>query len=151
MDAGAVVLEANEGESARAAFLVTNELGRVLTCDLLSSEFTTRTGEPVKVDVSFEPAKFQLAPGQNQVVQVAVKMDRRLQPGVAYSGSFAIRGLDGYTVAAVLRRTHSTVESPITAMTHEEAERHAGAQSAKGASSKTAGAAPARSTRKPRK
>jgi hypothetical protein len=128
LNGGAVVLESSEGEQARAAFLVTNDLGRVLTCELMSSEFVARTGERVPADVSFEPAKFQLAPGQQQVVQVATKLDGRLQPGVAYSGTFAIRGLDGYTVAAVLRRTHAAVDSPISTIVNEAAQQHATAE-----------------------
>ena len=150
--AGAIVLEADEGAAASGAFLVTNDLGRKLVCDLVASDFVNAQGERVRAQVSFQPDRFELAPGQQQVVTARTKIDGKLAAGVAYTGDFAIKGLDGYTVPAVLRRTHPPVESPITRVTVETATKTAGsAQETRTTQTSKTSSARKRGATKPRK
>jgi hypothetical protein len=110
--AGVLVLEAEEGTAARGAFLVTNDLGRTLTCELVASEFADRGGGRVPAQVQFEPPRLELAPGEQRVVRVTIPIAAELNAGVAYAGEFSIEGLDGFSVPVVLRRTHRVDESP---------------------------------------
>jgi hypothetical protein len=75
------------------------------------------------VKVAFDPAKFELAPGQQSVVTVTVPIDAELVEGVAYSGEFAIDGMDGFAVPAVLRRQHRVDASPIDRVSEEQAKK----------------------------
>jgi hypothetical protein len=137
-NAGAVVLEGEESTSATAAFLVTNDLGRKLQCALVASDFRDADGARMTAKLSFEPAKFELSPGQQAVVQVSVPIDRGLAEGVAYSGEISIQGMDGFSVPAVIRRQHAVELSPIDRVAEDEG--------AKTATSPTAGSASRRST-----
>lgn len=122
-NAGAVVLEGEESTSASAAFLVTNDLGRKLQCVLVASDFRDADGNRIAAKLAFEPARFELSPGQQGVVQVSVPIDRKLAEGVAYSGEIAIEGMDGFAVPAVIRRRHAVELSPIDRIAEDEAEK----------------------------
>jgi len=111
--AGAVVLEAEEGATAAGAFLVTNDLGRTLSCEIVATAFQDANGKDAQARITFEPAKFKLEPGEQRVVNAAVPMGAKLAAGVAYSGSFGIKGMEGFAVPAVLRRRHGVDASPI--------------------------------------
>lgn len=115
---GVLELEGDVGTSARGAFLVTNDLGRNLKCAFVASGLSGPRGATAKAQVSFEPASVELAPGEQAVVQAVVSVDEQLAPGAAYTGTVSIRGMEGFSVPFVLRRTHSI----------EEAERAAGGQ-----------------------
>jgi hypothetical protein len=103
---GVIVVEAEEGTTVRCAFLVTNDLGRKLSCELYASEFTGPDGAPLAVAASFDPPRLELEPGEQRVVHALVPIDGKLVAGVAHTGSFAIRGMDGFSVPVVLRRRH---------------------------------------------
>jgi hypothetical protein len=105
-DAGVLVLEGEEGSTVRSAFLVTNDLERKVSCRLVASAFTDPDGTSVPAKVSFQPAKLDLKPGERQVVQAEVSIDRKLAAGLGYQGEFAIDGMDGFSVPVVLRRRH---------------------------------------------
>lgn len=120
-NAGAVVLEGEESTSASAAFLVTNDLGRKLQCVLVASDFRDADGNRIAAKLAFEPAKFELSPGQQGVVQVSVPIDRKLAEGVAYSGEISVEGMDGFSVPAVIRRRHAVELSPIDRVAEDEA------------------------------
>jgi hypothetical protein len=119
--AGAVVLEGEEGATGHAAFLVTNDLGSAIQCALVASEFRDSDGNVARVKVGFEPAKFDLEPGQQAVVNVTVPIDGDLAEGVAYSAEFAFKGMDGFSVPAVLRRRNRVEASPIDLVAETEA------------------------------
>jgi hypothetical protein len=108
---GVLVVEGEAGTSAGSAFLVTNDLGRKLTCELVSTGFTGPGGDAVTLRAVFDPPAVELAPGEQRVVQATIAVDERLQPGVAYTGSFAIKGMDGFTVPVVVRRRHDVAET----------------------------------------
>lgn len=110
---GAVVLEGEEGANATGAFLVTNDLGRTLSCQLVATTFQDADGKAAPARVTFEPAKFKLEPGEQRVVNAAVPIGAKLAAGVAYSGSFGIKGMEGFAVPVVLRRRHGVDVSPI--------------------------------------
>jgi hypothetical protein len=57
MDSGtnALILEAEAGQVARGSFLVTNDLGRVLSCAFQSSDFRDHAGVPTRTSVRFDP------------------------------------------------------------------------------------------------
>jgi len=112
-DSGVLVLESEAGGEARGAFLVTNDLGRTMSCQLVASAFAEAGGSSVPVQPKFEPATLELAPGEQRVVQVAVTVDDRLSPGVAYTGEFSVKGMEGFAIPVVLRRRHQVDESPI--------------------------------------
>ncbi len=111
---GAIVVEAEEGTTVRCAFLVTNDLGRKLSCELYASDFTGPDGAPLAVAATFDPPKLELEPGEQRIVHALVPIDGRLDAGVAHTGSFAIRGLDGFSVPVVLRRRHG-IDAALTA------------------------------------
>jgi hypothetical protein len=138
-DAGAVVLEGESGSAAGAAFLVTNDLGRAIQCALVATDFRDADGARLRAKIAFDPAKFDLEPGKQCVVRVTVPIDDRLTEGVAYSGEFAIDGMEGFSVPVVLRRRHIVEASPI--------DRVAAGPSAGGATNKARGARGAASTR----
>lgn len=114
--AGALVLEGEAGTAASGAFLVTNDLGRTIKCELIATDFRDSDGNAVPAKTTFEPATFDLAPGEQRVVRATLPIDGKLAAGVAYSGAFAIKGLDGFSVPAVVRRQHRAEESPIDRM-----------------------------------
>ena len=145
-NAGAVVLEGEESTSASAAFLVTNDLGRKLQCALVASDFRDADGKRMAPKLSFEPAKFELSPGQQTVVQVSVPIDRSLAEGVAWSGEISIEGMDGFSVPAVIRRRHAVELSPIDRVAAKKT--GGAAKKASAAAKKTTGASGKRSTRK---
>ena len=114
--AGALVLEGEAGTATSGAFLVTNDLGRTIKCELIATDFRDSDGNAVPAKTTFEPATFDLAPGEQRVVRATLPIDGKLAAGVAYSGAFAIKGLDGFSVPAVVRRQHRAEESPIDRM-----------------------------------
>jgi hypothetical protein len=147
--AGVLVLEGEEGTAARGAFLVTNDLGRTVSCVLVASDFKDADGAKVRANVVFEPAKLDLAPGEQRVVNAVFAVDGRLAAGVGYTGEFAIKGMDGFAVPVVLRRRHGIVESPIDrAAIAAQAKRGASTGgAAKAATGKTGGRKAARKKR----
>jgi hypothetical protein len=147
--AGALVLEGEAGTPASGAFLVTNDLGRTIKCELVASDFKDPDGNTIPAKTTFEPATFDLAPGEQRVVRATLPIDGGLTAGVAYSGAFAIKGLDGFSVPAVVRRQHRAEESPIDRMT-AAAEGKSGRKPAgrKPAAKKAARRTPAKAPRK---
>jgi hypothetical protein len=142
---GVVVIEGEEGTAARGAFLVTNDLARTVSCQLVSSPFVDPDGASVQAKVTFDPARLDLAPGEQRVVHAAISVDDKLSAGVAYTGEFAIKGMDGFVVPAVLRRLHRAEESPI-----DRAGVGASAAADPSAERGAARTKPAKKTRKPR-
>ncbi|MEZ4416100.1 MAG: hypothetical protein R3E10_10095 [Gemmatimonadota bacterium] len=110
---GVLVLEHEAGQAAEGAFLVTNDLGRTLSCAFRASSFQPGEGKAVRAKVSFEPAKVDLEPGEQRVVTAQVLVPESLEPGVAYTGTVGIEGMDKFSVPVVLRRLHEVTESPI--------------------------------------
>lgn len=110
-DSGMVVLEAEAGATARGAFLVTNDLGRTVRCDLVASDVTGRDSAGAAVRITFDPPMCELAPGEQRVVTASAVVDDSLAAGAAYTGTVSIRGMDGYSVPFVLRRTHSLADA----------------------------------------
>ena len=111
--AGALVLEGEAGAAASGAFLVTNDLGRTIRCELVATEFKDSDGNTIAAKATFEPAAFDIAPGEQRVVRATLPIDSKLTAGVAYAGAFAIKGMDGFSVPAVVRRQHRVEDSPI--------------------------------------
>jgi hypothetical protein len=110
-ETGMVVLEAEAGATARGAFLVTNDLGRTVRCDLVASDITGPQGAAAGTKVTFDPPNFELAPGEQRVVTATTIVDGTLAAGAAYTGTISIRGMDGFSVPFVLRRTHSMADA----------------------------------------
>ena len=109
----AVVLEAVEGSTASGAFLVTNDLGRTLKCKLVASGFEGADGDAAPAVVKFDPPSFSLEPGEQRVVRATVPIHRKLAAGVAYTGTFGLKGMEGFSVPVVLRKQHAVDVSPI--------------------------------------
>jgi hypothetical protein len=110
-DTGVLVVEGEAGTAVSSAFLVTNDLGRKLTCELVATDFVGPGGTGVALRAAFEPPMVELAPGEQRVVQAVVSVDERLTPGAAYSGAFAIKGMDGFSVPVVVRRRHTVTDT----------------------------------------
>ncbi|MFN8571258.1 MAG: hypothetical protein U0132_04320 [Gemmatimonadaceae bacterium] len=108
--AGTLVMEGEAGSTVKASFLVSNDLDRALTCQLVGSSFTDPSGASLPVHMVFEPAALKLAAGEQKVVSVTVTVDERLAPGVGYAGEIAVGGMDGFAVPVVLRR-QTTVDA----------------------------------------
>lgn len=117
---GVLVLEGEEGTAVRGAFLVTNDLGRNVSCELVATEFADPSGTKVRAKADFEPPSLQLAPGEQRVVHAVVVIDGQLATGVGYSGEFAIKGMDGFSVPVVLRRRHGLADSFIEQVKADE-------------------------------
>lgn len=111
--AGALVMEGEAGETARGAFLVTNDLGRTLSCEFVSSPFNDALGARFGAKPVFDPPRIELAPGEQRVVKVAMAIDPAMSAGVGYSGEFSIAGMDGFAVAVVMRRLHPAEERSV--------------------------------------
>jgi hypothetical protein len=109
--AGMLLLEAESGATARGAFLVTNDLGRNVRCELVASDLNGPHGTTLRTKVTFDPASLELAPGEQRVVTATVPVEDRLEPGAAYTGTVSIRGMEGFSVPFVLRRMHSLAEA----------------------------------------
>ena len=114
MDAGAsaVVLEGEAGSVVRGSFLVSNDMEKPVSCAFSSSDFRDPRGATVPAKASFEPAAVQLAPGEQRVVQVEITVDDALSAGVGHAGEIFIKGMDGFSVPVVLRRTHRLEDRP---------------------------------------
>ncbi len=110
--AGALVMEGASGEAVRGAFLVTNDLGRQLSCEFVSSEFNDAAGTRVGVKPVFDPARVDLGPGEQRVINVTMAIDPKLSAGVGYAGEFSIKGMDGFAVPVVLRRADVVNDTP---------------------------------------
>jgi len=110
---GALVLEAEGGKAAKGAFLVTNDLGRDLTCTLTSTAFVGVDDKTVKPKVLFEPATVKLAPGEQRVVNATITMGKSWDPGAAFTGEFGIKGMKGFSVPVVLRRLSEVDDAPV--------------------------------------
>ncbi|CAN5698123.1 hypothetical protein BH23GEM9_BH23GEM9_19660 [soil metagenome] len=135
---GLIVLEAETGAAARGAFLVTNDLGRNVKCVLVASAMTGPQGAAPSPKVTFDPPSLELAPGEQRVVTAMVAVDDRLIPGAAYNGTVSIRGMDGFSVPFVLRRTHSLAEAERAAQ-RPAAETARAGSAAGGAAGRSAG------------
>jgi len=109
----ALVMEGEEGATVRGAFLVTNDLGRNVSCEFVASPFRDAAGAVVRAKPTFEPARMELAPGEQRVVHAVIDVDPKLVPGVGYTGEISIKGMDGISVPMVLRRLHRIEDSPI--------------------------------------
>jgi hypothetical protein len=110
---GTLVLEAIGGETASAAFLMTNDLGRTLTCEPVASAFTGPDGASTRPKLTFEPSSVQLKPGEQRVIRTGLTIGAKLPAGVAYTGAINIKGMDGFAVPVVLRRREEPGGSPI--------------------------------------
>jgi hypothetical protein len=128
--AGALVLEGEAGTSASGAFLVTNDLGRTIKCELVATDFQDSDGNRVAAKATFEPAAFDLAPGEQRVVRATLTIDGTLTAGVAYAGGFAIKDMDGFSVPAVVRRRHTVEDSPIDRVAAQAEEKPAASPAA---------------------
>ncbi|MCC6316996.1 MAG: hypothetical protein IT361_04820 [Gemmatimonadaceae bacterium] len=104
--AGALVIEGEAGKVVKGSFLVTNDLGRAVTCSFAGSDFRDARGAAVAARTTFSPAAVTLAPGEEQVVEVEVAVDDAFAAGVGYAGEVTIKGLDGMAVPIVVRRLH---------------------------------------------
>lgn len=129
-EVGVLVLEGEEGTAAQGAFLVTNDLSRKVSCQLVASQFTDSDGKAVRPKVTFEPKTFELRPGEQRVVQVAIGIDRKLTAGYGYQGEFAIEGMEGLSVPVVLRRRHRSDEMLEIPIERAKADREPGADRA---------------------
>lgn len=112
-DAGAIVLEGEAGDTVQGAFLLMNDLGRPLSCKPVATSFRDANGREVVAHIEFAPAAVELQPGEQCVISATTAVDATLDAGVAYSGTIGIKGMKGFTVPAVLRRTHAPTASPI--------------------------------------
>ena len=115
-ETGALVLEGEVGNRASGSFLVTNDLGRELTCELVTASLKGPDGKTVRPKVNFVPKSVRLEPGEQRVVQASVYVGKRLVAGDAYTGDVTIRGMEGFSIPLVLRRLHrveGAVGSPI--------------------------------------
>ena len=117
---GAIVLEAVGGGEASGAFLLTNDLGRALTCQPVASSFMDPDGESTRQRMTFEPKSVRLEPGEQRVVHASLTMAKRLPAGVAHTGAISIKGMDGFSVPVVLRRREDVEGSPIDRVATED-------------------------------
>lgn len=122
-EVGVLVLEGEKGTAALGRFLVTNDLSRKVSCQLVASQFTDSDGKVVRPKVTFEPKTFELKPGEQRVVQAEIGIGQSLTAGYGYQGKFAIKGMEGVTVPVVLRRRHRSDEMPGIPIELAEADR----------------------------
>lgn len=109
-----LVMEGDAGATVRAAFLVTNDLGRPLRCDLAATDFKNAQGHNISAAVTFDPPMVELQPGEQRIVHATIPIHDQLDAGVAYNGHFSVKGIDGFSVPVVLRRMHTAEESAST-------------------------------------
>jgi hypothetical protein len=99
-----LVLEADAGQEARGAFVVSNSLPRRVSAPVISSPFSDPSGREVRPALRLEPDLVTLDPGGKVVVEIVVLMSEELEPGVSYRGAIGVPGLSEGQVPVVLRR-----------------------------------------------
>jgi len=104
----ALVLEAQAGETAKAYFLVENQLSRQVPAEIIASPIVDTNGQEIAQQLYFEPSSINLVPGEKILVQVAADINQTLEVGTAYRGNVTVPGLSDAPIAIVIRRQRGT-------------------------------------------
>ncbi len=99
-----ILVEAEAGQAGLGVFLVENTTPRQLSIPLSLSPFVGEDGREGQPTVTFRPDVVTLDSGEQLVVQVAVKVDETLEPGVRYRAEISIPELSETRIPLVVRR-----------------------------------------------
>lgn len=110
--AGVMVLEGEAGGQALGVFLVANNLAQEVSAQVVPSGFADSDGHTVHPQFTFDPEVIVLAPAEQLLVRVLAEIDATLEPGVRYTGEFAVPELSGTRIPIVLRRRPG-VDAPV--------------------------------------
>lgn len=105
-----LLLEGPADTVAVGAFVVENHLSKATDATVGSSTFTSVGGHSIAPDVTFEPAQLSLEPGASAVVRVYAVVPADAEPGIAYSGHFAVPDIPGGPIHVRMRRTEHGAE-----------------------------------------
>ena len=100
----ALVLEAESGQEAQGVFLVENRLGRPVSTPVVTSAFTSRSGQGVAPALRIIPGTVALAPGERAMVQIVAGITDDLEPGVDYHGEVYVPDLSERGIPVLIRR-----------------------------------------------
>jgi hypothetical protein len=99
----AMVLEAEPGSVALGVFLVENHLDSEVDSTVVASFFKDSAGVAIQPELTFDPARIVLKPGEQLLVRVSCTITPGLEPGTRYTGELAVPGLKGTSIPVVLR------------------------------------------------
>jgi hypothetical protein len=102
-----MALEAPAGSAAVGMFVVENSGSSRVSGSIELTKLSDTDGRQVIPQLTFEPQRVTLEPGEQTVVQATVKIDRALRAGVDYRGDVGVPGPPGTTVPIVVRRLES--------------------------------------------
>jgi hypothetical protein len=100
----ALLLEAGSGRAAVGAFLVENKMDHTITAPVMATTLRSTDGREATPTPEFAPRDVTLAPGEQAVVRVSVRVDDSFEHGVPYRGEILVRGLHGGAIPLVVRR-----------------------------------------------
>lgn len=104
----ALVLEAEAGQEARAAFVIFNDLSREISAPVTISALKDEAGTEARPPLRMHPGILTLAPGARGVVEVHTAIDDTLTPDVGYFGTITVPDLTTGRIAVVVRRLAGT-------------------------------------------
>jgi len=103
-----MALEAMAGSTAVGMFVIENSGSSRVSGAIELTKLSDTDGHVVIPELNFEPERVTLEPGEQTVVQAAVKIDHSLRAGVDYRGEVSVPGPPGTTVSIVVRRLASS-------------------------------------------
>jgi hypothetical protein len=110
----ALVLEAEAGQVAQGVVMVENRLARRVEATVVTSAFSSGTGDEIRPTLRVQPGTVTLEPGGRALVQVGALVDERLAAGVGYQGSLTVPGLSDTPIPVMLRRRASQPVESVT-------------------------------------
>jgi hypothetical protein len=110
--AGVMVLEGEAGSQALGVFLIANNMAQEVSARVVASEFADAGARTIHPRFTFDPEVIVLAPSEQLLVRVITEIDPALEPGVRYSGEFAVPELPGTRIPIVIRRRPG-VDAPV--------------------------------------
>jgi hypothetical protein len=108
----ALVLEAEAGQVAQGVVMVENRLSRRVSATVVTSAFSSGTGEEIWPTLRVQPGTIDLEPGGRTLVQVGALVDERLETGMRYRGQVTVPGLSDTPIPVVLQRRPSQTAAP---------------------------------------
>lgn len=88
-----IPFEGRIGETHSQAFVIANKQAKKIEVGFELSEFVSEDGKTkMRVPVAFNPHRFALEPGQEQVVECQLTFEKSLRPGQRYSALARVVG-----------------------------------------------------------
>jgi hypothetical protein len=100
----ALVLEGAPGTEARAAVMLSNDLGRDVEASVVASVLVGPGGESTGLKLRTDPQVVRISPGSRVPVTLIVGITDELSAGIDYRGEVNVPGLSTRGVPVIVRR-----------------------------------------------